>query len=97
MSDQQDELEVKTPAGSLRARGTDIIGLINLLAVCCILFICYQQNNESKAAKMEVATALQKFTQSQEELSYLVSLTPEQRAKLNLDVPESLRRRMRDR
>lgn len=93
----QDEIDIKTPAGSIRARGTDIIALLTLLAVCVILFFGYQQGIEARASKMEMASALQRFAQYQEELSYLISLTPEQRTKLNMDMPESLRKRLRDR
>lgn len=97
MSNEPDELEVKTPAGSFRARGTDMISLVSVLAICAVLFMVYQQGIDAKAARIEVAGVLTKVAQSQEELGYLVSLTAEQRTKLNMDMPESLRKRLRDR
>lgn len=104
MEDDKDEIEVKTPAGSLRARGTDLLGLITVLGICAILFLTYQNGLDAKASNIQVVSTIQKMVESQikyadtqEELSYLISLTPEQRTRLKMEMPASLRKRLSDR
>ena len=94
---EQDEVEVKTPAGSIRARGTDIIALLTLIGIVVMAYALWDHRGEAKASQVEVTAALKSLSQSQEELSYLMTLTAEERTKLKLDMPESLRRRTRDR
>ena len=92
---QQDEVEVKTPAGSIRARGTDLIAIISAIAVGLMVYMQWEHRIEAKAAQTEVVNAMQQVADSQSELSYLISLTPDERTKLNLDMPESLRKKIR--
>ena len=99
---QQDELEVTGPGGTkIRARGYDIMVIMVIVGITLLGYVLWEHKMEAKAGqesmKVEITKSLDKVAQSQEELSYLISLTPEQKAKLNLEMPESLRRRLRDR
>ena len=99
---QQDELEVAGPGGmKIRARGYDILVIAVIVGVSLIGYVLYEHKGDAKAGqetmRTEITKSLDKVSQSQEELSYLISLTPEQRAKLSLEMPDSLRRRIRDR
>lgn len=104
MAEDNSELEVTTPAGSFRARGTDIVSLVGLISVFAVMFLVYNNGIEAKAAQLRVAENLQKvadiqsrFADSQDELGFLISLTADQRTKLRLEMPESLRKKLRDR
>jgi hypothetical protein len=108
MSDESNEVEVTTPAGKLRARGTDIISTILAIGVAVVAYAMWEHRIDAKAdavviaktlevAQAEQLQALRSVAESQAELSYLMSLTPEQRSKLNLEMPDTLRKRLRNR
>lgn len=102
------EFEVTTGLGKIKAKGTEIIQVI---MVCCLVLLSYMQWDhkvEAKEDKALIASTLAKNTEdqlkalksvatAQEELGYIVSLTPEKKAELNLEMPESLRNKMRGR
>lgn len=92
--EQSDELEVKTPAGSIRTRGTDVIATLAAICVAIGTYILYEHQRETRDAQKEVVSAVQKVAEGQAELSYMLSLTPEERSRLNLEMPASLRRRL---
>ena len=99
---QQDELEVTGPGGTkIRARGYDILVIMVIVGITLLGYVLWEHKMEARAGQQQmeekVTKSLDKVAQSQEELSYLISLTPEQRARLSLEMPESLRRRLRDR
>lgn len=93
---EQDALEVDAPGGfKVRARGYDILTLIVVAGLVLLGYMFWEHKDEAKASQVEVTKAVEKVADSQAELSYLISLSPEDRAKLKLDMPDSLRRRMR--
>lgn len=94
MAEQQDEVEVNGPGGfKIRARGYDILTLFVVIGIALLGYLFYEHKADAKTAQTEIVKALDKVGDSQVELSYLISLTPEERAKLRLEMPESLRRR----
>ena len=93
----QSEVEVKTPAGSIRARGTDIIAILVMIGIALMAYVLWEHKADSHEQQIVDLNAMQKMSDSQVELGYLISLTPEERTKLKLEMPESLRRRIRDR
>lgn len=96
MSTEQESMEVDAPGGfKIRARGYDILTLIIVVGLVLLGYMFWEHRGEAKASQIEVTKAVEKVAESQAELSYLISLTPEERSKLKLDMPDSLRRRMR--
>lgn len=92
----QDEVEVNAPGGfKVRARGYDILTLIVVVGLVLLGYMFWEHKGEAKAAQAEVTKAVEKVADSQNELAYLISLTPEERSRLKLDMPDSLRRRVR--
>lgn len=96
--EQPDELEVNAPGGfKIRARGYDLIVILMAFGVAGIAYLLWEHKVDAKAAQAEVTHAVQEVASSQTELSYLMTLTPDERSKLKLEMPESLRKRVRDR
>ena len=95
MADQE-ALEVDAPGGfKIRARGYDILTLIVVVGLVLLGYMFWEHKGEAKSSQIEVTKAVEKVAESQAELSYLISLSPEERSRLKLDMPDSLRRRMR--
>lgn len=109
MADNNQELEAEGPGGfKVKARGTDIIAIIMMVCGIVGILMLHQHMQEARAeatavraeyrdGQKETSTAISKMAESNAELAYMMSLTTEQRAKLNLEMPESMRRRLRDR
>lgn len=104
MSEDTTEGGITTPLGSINYKGKQMAEFIAVLCLCLLFLMSYviwEHKIDTQAAqreiKIEVTKSLDKVAQSQEELSYLISLTPEQRSNLNLAMPDSLRRRLRER
>lgn len=101
---QPAEIEVKTPVGSFRGRGTDLLGLITVLGICAILFMVYQNGLDAKASNVQVVSTIQKLADAQDkaatasdEHSFILTLDQKERTRLNLEMPATLRKRLRDR
>lgn len=93
-----EELEVNAPGGfKIRARGYDVIVLLAVAGLTLLGYITWQHTIDEKASKTEIVTTIKQMAESQEELAYIVSLTAAEREKLRLDMPSSLRKRLRDR
>ena len=98
MSDTDpNEFEIRAGPLSGRARGTDAIATVMFLLGVIGLGMLYIHMTEAKAGQQEIVLAMQRVAESYTELSYLMTLSPEARAKLNLEMPESMRRRLRER
>jgi len=96
MAEQQDEVEVNGPGGfKIRARGYDILTLLVVVGIALLGYLFWEHKIDAKASQVEIVKAVEKVADSQSELSYLISLTAEERSRLKLDMPESLRRRVR--
>ena len=109
MAENNQELEAEGPGGfKVKARGTDLIAIV--MMVCGVVGILmlhqHMQAAEASSAALRVeirdsqkenAAAVVKVAESYQELAYMMALTPEQRARLNLEMPESMRRRLRER
>lgn len=102
------EFEVTTGLGKLRAKGTEILQTVLVAGLVLIAYMQWDHSVLAKEDKMALAATLAKNTEdnlkalkgvenAQIELGYIVSLTPEEKAKLNLEMPESLRNRTRGR
>lgn len=68
MSEQQEEVEVKTPAGTFRARGYDLI-MILIVVVCSVqATLLYQHLEDAKATGAAVAATNKEVSRSINEL-----------------------------
>lgn len=107
MSDQQDEVEVTTPAGKFRARGYDV--LVILVVVICTInsAILYTHMEDAKATgqaiaatNREVATAMKESNKAQQEsnkvqrLQACLSATKEEAKEREYMQPNSFCNRM---
>jgi len=102
-------VELNTPIGKLKATSRDMITLLITVCLFVTAFCAYLIWDHAEATKRseslvvvrieEGFKAIQKTqdqaTSVQKELIYLMTLTPEKREKLRLDMPESLRNRAR--
>lgn len=102
-------VEAEGPGGfKIKARGTDLIAIIMMICGVIGILMLHQHMQASEASAValrqeirdsqkESAAAVVKVAESYQELAYMMGLTPEARARLNLEMPESMRRRLRDR
>lgn len=109
MAEQQPQegIEVKTPGGWLaKLTGQNLFSMIVTVAITAGAIAMVDHRSESKAAIKEVgdnqqkaleevAKAIKQLTEGQEASQYIFTLTPEERARLKLDMPASLRLRVR--
>lgn len=96
--DEMQEIEAAGPGGiKFRARGYDIITLVGIIIGVLVAYVLWQHMAESKEQSKVIVDALKQVATSQQELSYMISLTAEERARLKLDMPPSLRERLRER
>ena len=96
-----EEFEVRGPGGigmSFKGQSQQLLVILLIFTVAGGLgYMLWEHSQDEKTSKGDIIKAVQKISDSQEELSYITSLTPEDRAKLRLDMPDSLRKRLRDR
>ena len=107
---QQQELDVETSFGKIRTKGYRLADLVAFIAAVCLVllvYMAYETRKEAKeavqvlslTAKMEhdsLASAVAKGAEAQAEMNYILTLTPEERNKLRLSMPESMRRKLRN-
>lgn len=55
MTDERDGVEVETPIGKFRARGTDVISVLGLLAIVVMGAILYSHMEDAKSAAVMMA------------------------------------------
>ncbi len=99
-------IRIPVPWGSgyIEIRGISVITSLTFTVVCMIGVMLYAHENirdkdeDALVMRMDQLSARQQeTTEAQRELNYIMTLTPEQRARLNLEMPDSLRKRMRSR
>ena len=102
-------IELSSPFGKLRVTSKDIMIVMMVMSLASIAFIgymVYEHTHEFKHKDTEVAKSVEKgfndmrkaqeqSTTVQSEMIYVMTLTIDQREKLRLDMPESLRNRAR--
>lgn len=96
-SNNQQELEITTPAGKFRARGGDMLQIIVLLMVGFLTFSFVTRQSSAVAEHKDITNAITTMADQQEQANYILTLTPEDRVKLRLEMPDGLRKRLRDR
>jgi hypothetical protein len=106
MADPQETVELEKTPGGWRGKlsGQNIFLIFASVCFGIAGWVLIDHRNESRAAIAEmtakhekalgrVAEAIEKQTESQEASQYIFTLSPEERQRLRLDMPESLRRR----
>jgi Na+/melibiose symporter-like transporter len=88
-TDRRKSFTLKTPFGTLDVRGYDIMVIFTIMLGCCMAIFIWFNTKEHAAIFGE----LMKQTSAIEEQTYVLTLTPEQRNKLDIEMPESLRKK----
>lgn len=103
------EFEVETPVGKLRAKGYHFGNVLQMVIAGLIavgVYMFFEMRNEARttwdkmanAAKAEhaaLSVSLDRATEAQEEMNYILTLSPSDRERLNLSMPRSLREKVR--
>lgn len=90
-------VEVTLPGGiKVRARGLSVLLTLVLLVLCATLGLLYVHDLGEKEFRAQVAATMQSLSNREAEMNYILTLTPEERSKLNLAMPDSLRQRLRN-
>ena len=110
-ADKDKEVEVKTSLGSMRLRGYHLGNVLQIVAAVLLALMAmmmYEMRAENKiaiasmvaTAKHEhdkLGSAIEKGTEAQQEMNYILTLHPADREKLNMRMPDSLRRKISER
>jgi len=88
----QDSIEVATPFGTVKAWGGDKLLLFVIAAV--VSYFAYEIKSE-QAQLGRIEANLARNNDAIAEFTYVISLSQVDREKLNLSMPESLRRKMK--
>jgi hypothetical protein len=102
------EVNVETPLGKFNAKGYHVGNVLQIIIAAAIIwgvFTLMEFRNEAKdTAKLLASTtkvehdhlgaALIRSVEVQQEMNYILTLSPERRERLNLAMPESMRRRV---
>lgn len=82
--EQQDGVELKAFGASLNIKGKDVIPILRFLAVWSVVgYVAYSFHADHK----EIAETMR-------EMTYIVSLPPDARGNIRLDIPDSLQKKM---
>jgi hypothetical protein len=85
--DSGDSFEADTPIGKVKVSGqTTTAWVAAMSALGLVLWLGWQHHDRMAADHREVKESLS-------EMIYVLSLSPEDRARLRIDMPESLRRK----
>lgn len=93
----EQEVEVKTAVGSVRARGYDAFQFLILVGIAYLVSWSIASGKDNKIEHDRMTAAMVAMVEQQEIATYVSTLTPDERIKLRLDMPESLRKKMRAR
>ena len=64
---QQDEVDLETPAGKLKVRGSDMLGILQLMIICIIAYGGWQHISDAKADTKALAEAIKENTKAQQQ------------------------------
>ena len=99
MQEEKNDVEIETPIG-IRVRGSGR-SIVVLCAVLVVLIAIYLHDRHSTEAHAETIAALTKVERAENEANertaevvYVLSKSQSEREKLNLTMPDSLRRKM---
>lgn len=107
--DANKEVKVELPGGiKAEAKGYHLGNILQLVlaavatAGAMILYdlrteLKTSSDTQHKAVKEEhtqIRQAIEKSAEAQDEMNFILTLTPEERQRLNMDMPESLRRKV---
>lgn len=97
--DDEQVIEVKGLGLEGRMRGRRLINTQSLLlaAICALTALGYQHHASSEESHKEQGKEIAKIHESMSENTYVLSLSQAEREKLNIAMPESLRRKIRNR
>lgn len=96
--ENDEQIQVSGPFGFLlKARGREIYQtIIIMLCMAGVGYLIYLHNSDSKASDALLAVNQVAIHDVITELIFVTSLTPEQRANLRMDMPESLRKKIHE-
>lgn len=95
MSDPEEAVEVTTPAGSVKVRGTDIMSVITMVCMLSIAFFVYGHGTDTKNQNTTLAIVLKDLSDAQKEqaksqkLMACILSRPEAERKKEFESPNS--------
>src|SRR3990167_4767327 len=103
-SERRAVLKIPTPWGPVEVRGISTIMSLVLAAVVLIGYMLYDHDKDTVVRRSVAGTEHKQIIEQSKavesaiiDLTYVFTLSPEERGKLKLDMPDSLRKRLRDR
>lgn len=98
------EFSAETPLGKINLKGYHLGNLLQIAGVSCLVliaFMVYEAKGEDRAkqatSKSEhdlIETAIKLGVEAQIDANYIATLSQERKEKLNLEMPESMRRKL---
>lgn len=91
----EDELEVKTSFGSVKASGAQVVMVLVAVLLCAILgYQAWVHDAAGKERSGNINKQISELKDAINEQTFILTLSPSDREKLRLDMPESLRRKL---
>lgn len=90
--------EVSGPFGlKIKFRGYDLVTIITIVALAFVVYILIDHKSLSSENQAKVVEKLTNQEEAMAAMIYILSLPQDKRDKLKLEMPDSLRKKMRDR
>lgn len=96
-NDNQSSLEIPTPIGPIKTRGNDVIITIGVSILILMMYLVYDIKRENSESHATITKAITIQSETNAEMIYMLSRTPEQLKALDIDMPVSLRSRLSNR
>jgi hypothetical protein len=94
--DQHEELDIKTPAGSFAFKGSQMFCVILLCLLAGVtVFLLHQHDAKADTRSVVQIESSKQTEETLKVVIYVLSLPPEERAKLRLAEPKLLREMQR--
>ncbi len=95
---RSNEFEVSIPGGiKFTVRGYDVLAFLVAMMFCVMCFFLYTIREEQHKEHAALLSEDQKIKEALVEVVYVLSLTEDERKRLNVAIPESLRKKLKHR
>lgn len=100
-ADDETEVKLRAPGGvGFTFRGkqfilTNIMLLLGTITMALLVLVMYLHRDETKQSNAILVEAITKTTEAQGEMNYIMTLSEQDRVNLNIQMPPSLRAKIR--
>lgn len=98
--EKEEGIEITTSVGGIKVHGQrageQLFQVFSLVGMTAILIWLIMFTQDSKAEHQKISTSLAALVEAQDSANYILTLSLDDRARLRLNMPEALRKKLRD-